>query len=203
MALWSKIANTDRHAPYEPDPIAHAQARRDLDAGNKEAIVKFKELAAEGSVLSMLDLARVYKEGGCVSADATEAERYLRQAAHAGSYFAYYCLGVIYLKQKRYDEALSALSYASGKGYAPATHILGRIYCEGIGITKDKMRGEKYLARASAGGSLIARAALAHLLMQDRKRPLRMARGGLLLLATIPQILVAAIFDNPGSDRMR
>jgi hypothetical protein len=203
MFCMTRIPDADEMARDEPDAVRFRNAYARLKIDPEFAIGEFKDLANAGSLLSMLQLGDAYKLGIGVEANIGTAEQYYRRAADAGSLLAYYFLGRLRLRQKRFDEAFSAFNYASGKGYPPATHFLGRLYCWGIGVTKDTVRGEALLRRAAERGSAAAVLALSTSLLQNSTTGLRLVIGLWLRFIGLVYAIGALILEGPKSDRLR
>lgn len=127
-----------------------------------------ERLADRGSPMSMVYLGHAHEVGKGLPIDNNEAEKWYRHAAESGSVFAYYCLGRLFLREKRYDDARTAFELAEADGDAPSIYYLGEIYRRGWGVERDLERAKKYFTRAAANGHLVSRGALA--VMREREK---------------------------------
>lgn len=197
------IPNLEDQALNEPDVTRFRVAYKQLKTGNSDAIRQLVELADEGSILSLVHLGDAYRTGDLVRRDISKSEEYYKRAARAGSLLAYYYLGRILLMQKKYDEAMRFLNYASGKGYGPATHFLGRVYLSGKAVTADIGRGEKLLRRAAKQGSVAATLILSTSMLRNDRTFKRIVTGIALRCIGVAEALFFLIVEGRSSDRLR
>lgn len=197
------IANLDEHARPEPDLRRFDRAYKLLEAGQEEGLLELRQLADDGSVLSMVHLGDAYRFGKVAKADFAEAEKYYRKAADHGSLLAHYFLGWLFLKQNRLEEAMRYLNLASGKGYGPATNFLGLIYITGRGVGKDVTRGESLLRRAIQQGSIAAQLGLSTSMITNSPTLRRRMIGITLRITAIIRSLAVFVKEGPRSDRLR
>lgn len=202
MSFLTQIPNVDERALDEPDMEGFRIAHRLLSSNPKEALVKFRELAERGSMLSVVQLANAYWKGVGVECDITRAETYYRRAENMGSLYAYYALGRMLMSLNRTDEAISAFSYASAKGYPPAIHYLGRMYFMGKGVGKNPVLGRQMLERAARKGSLAAKVTLSGLLIRDTRHPWNIIRGLWTRFTAICEIFIVVLAQGPASERL-
>lgn len=198
-----KLANLEEQALPEPDARQQRRASKALKSDTAAAISKLKDLASQGSLLSMLQLGCVYYDDKIVDRDFEQAETYFRRAAQGGALLGQYFLGRLFLRQGRYEEALSAFSYASGKGFAPAIHYLGKMYLQGKGVTADPKKAIELYSRAADRGSVAAKLGLSSILLANRRGPGDFWRAIWLRLIGVPQMLFTVITEGYGSDRLR
>jgi uncharacterized protein len=192
--------NIDRVIP-EPNVERLRRAHNMLKSDPVFALQELKALADMKSISAMIHLGRAYENGTSVETDMVEAERWYRHAADNGLLLAYYYLGRLYLNLARYNDAISAFSYAAAKEYPPALHFLGRVYFFGLGVTQDLSRSEDYMKRASRRGNIIARSFLATIFMRDFSRPKRVLRGVALRLICMVEFFYILITEGRHSQR--
>jgi TPR repeat protein len=197
-----RFANVDERALREPDLDGFKAAHRLLASNRNEALARFQELAEQGSMLSLLQLARAYSKDLRVEHSPARAEAYYRRAANLGSLYAYYALGRMFMAQNRVDEATSALSYASAKGYPPAIHYLAKMYLTGKGVGKNSVLGMQMLDRAKRRGSIGAKATLSGLMMRDSDHPWNVIKGIWTYLVVIGEIAVVVFTEGPSSEML-
>lgn len=187
----------------EPDQARLYRAHNMLQTSPVAALRELKELAALGSVMSMVYLGDAYKLGKGTDISLPDAESWYRRAADTGSPLGIYFLGRLYFASKRYTQAIEVFSVAAESDYAPAVHFLGRMYASGKGVKKDLVKAELLLERASKSGSVLAKGVLAHLLTHTNASPSRFARGALLYVSALMSLVVVVITEGITSDRLR
>ncbi len=136
----------------------YRRAKELLKTDPTRAVTELIHLASKGDVRSITELARCYALGLGIDTDSAKAEEMLRQAADAGDMWAYFLLGRICFRQKRYEEARKWLSIAAAAEFSPALFDLGKIYFLGLGVEKDRNRAARFFERAATAGSIIAKA---------------------------------------------
>ncbi|MFN3352775.1 MAG: tetratricopeptide repeat protein [Brevundimonas sp.] len=97
------------------------------------------------------------KGGGVYKQDLVLAKKWYQFAIDAGSVRAFYGLGLINLYYREYSQAIYHLEKASEYGYAPAMGALGSVHFKGLGVDRDKRKGEHLWRRASELGHLNSR----------------------------------------------
>lgn len=153
--------------------------------------------------MSMIYLGYAYRDGSGVNKDLIQTENWYRRAADAGSIMALYELGILYIQQKRYDEAKQAFRFAAAAGYAPAIHQLGRMYCFGMGVEKDIRKAKTLWEDASASGHIFATNHLGRLLIRTHLSTAEFVRGIFLIARSFVDIAIALCVEGLGSDRFR
>jgi TPR repeat protein len=148
-------------------------------------------------------LGEAFAKGNGVAVDYDEAEKWYRRAADAESLLAYYSLGRLYLRQRRYDDARDAFEFAAEKRYVPALHFLGRMHFAGNGMARDPEKGEQLLQRAADAGSVVAKAGLAQHLIRTGSSPSRKLRGVRLWLEARVSFIIVSLTEGMTSDRLR
>jgi TPR repeat protein len=188
---------------HEPKKDQVTQAFKLLRSRPRDALDVFEKLAKAGSPASMFYIGVIYQNGMGCPADISAAEKWFRRAADAGSVTAYYSLGDLYGRSKRWREAREAFAIAGAKEYGPALNRLGRIYAVGRGVEKDVRKARQYLERASAEGNLPGRIALARVLIGHSGNWIDKGRGTLLYLSSWLLVLSTLLFEGYASERLR
>ena len=153
----------------EPDYDALVRAHRMMGKTPTQGLSELKALAARGSPMSMLYVGAAYALGQGVAVNLTEAITWFRRAADAGCVRAYYNFRIPIPKDKQYAAAKEAFEVGSAQDFAPAIHMLGKIYFFGYGVDKDFQKAKPLLERASARGSVFAKRLLAYQLMHGHE----------------------------------
>ena len=125
----------------------------------------------------MLVVARACLLGNGTPLDKKRAEYWYRQVANAGSVFGHQCLGRLYVQEKRYAEAKPEFEFGAARGSPVARLALGKLYFLGWGVEKDHDRARRYYEQAIDRGSVIAKAYLARMRIQEGSSLLEKARG--------------------------
>lgn len=163
--------NYDLPIEYEREPDVQAWRKAKLlqksDPGG--ALENMRTLAAQGSLLSIIEMGRAFALGIGTPKDDIEAERWFRRAAAARSVRGHYFLGRLLLRMRRYKEAAEAFSFSAARGYSPALHDLGKIYFLGLGVEKNITLAERYLCQASESGSVFARKLYSRLVIETAR----------------------------------
>ncbi|MFO1434849.1 MAG: hypothetical protein U1F34_00190 [Gammaproteobacteria bacterium] len=142
-----------------------------LKLQDRDPVRVFQELlrlAQNGSINSMLELGWAYKKGLGTKTDTDEAARWFRRAYDGGATQAALYLGGIYWRMEKYADARDIFAKGGEDGDPVCLYWLGRMYQDGIAVEKAPDKAYDLYVQASAGGSLIARAAAARLLMSGR-----------------------------------
>jgi TPR repeat protein len=115
----------------EPDLAGLRRAYDLMSTDHSNAIARLEALASQGSIMSMLYIARSFATGGKSEENSAKAAEWYRKAADKGSLFASYSLAKLYLTMNRAEEARKILESDALRDYMPAIHERGRIYHRG------------------------------------------------------------------------
>ncbi len=195
----------DQHIKWElePDRARLIRAQLMLETNPAQALDELKKLATNGSPMSMYYIGIAYAFGKGVTIDLDKAECWYLRAAEAGSERAYYELGRLYLKAKKYGESKKAFERSAAGGFMPAVHMLGRMYFFGYGVDKDFQKAKPLLERAATWGSVFAKRLLAYQMMHSRQG-WRVVWKGLVLQCRVYVDAVVVLFsEGTSSDRFR
>ncbi len=142
-AAWADFAAGLR--AYESHDYAAALQLRKADGGPDACYV----------------LGIMYYKGEGVTADKTEAIRWLRRSAEKGNVRAAYNLGMIYDKgdgvHQDLKEAAKWYRKAAEKGHVQSQFNLGLMYTNGEGVPKDRQEAVRWLRKAARQGHPNAR----------------------------------------------
>lgn len=167
---------------------------KDID----HAVASLEDLAKRGSIMSMVYLGDTYYQGKLISKNLDLAEHWYLGAAAAGSVFANYTLGTIYVRAGRYRDALRVLTVASNKECRRAAYLVARIYWFGAGVERDPDLAERYLEQAVELGSIPAHKLLGRILIEKKTSSTDTLRGLRLIFVALIKKAVAAISGKHG-----
>lgn len=168
-----------------------------------KAKLEFEKRAEQGNILGMVFLGEVHMTGTGTPKNFDAAEFWLQRAANAGSARAYFHLGQLYLMKKKAQEGVEALTRSVEGGFAPAMHLLGRMYSGGHGVRRDREMGRKLLVNAYKNGSVFAKTALGMSKMRERSSILSMLGGACLWISGVAAAVKITLFEGPTSDRFK
>jgi uncharacterized protein len=186
----------------EPDLVELRQAYDLLTVDPPQAIERLKLLAARGSTMSMIYIAKSYATGDSSKENFLEAENWYREAASKGSDFALYSLGKLYMKAGESVKAKEIFASKALQDYLPAIHELGRMYHHGIGTEKDLTLAKRLLEKAAAQGHVFAMRELAGMLSRGGYGLLQVPRGLYLFIKSIVSMIRILKTDSPHSEKI-
>lgn len=186
---------------HEPDLERLNKAYGLLKTDHKNAIRELKELAVMGSLLSMVHLGWVYQKGVGTDVNTAEAERWLLRAYHGGSNMGAYYLGHLYMEEKNYLSAIKVFAAGASNKYPPAMYCLAHMYLDGLGIQPQEDVARTLLEEAADLGHIFAKGTLARLLMSGKYGVSSMAKGFVMFIGTLKDVMVVGITD-PSSERL-
>ena len=163
------LARIRRHVENEvPESItALGSAYRYGDFGlaksDKKAAKIYRRGAELGDVNSMIELARMYRNGSGVKLDTKKAARLYRMAADRGDAIGQASLGCYLYSEKRFEEAFRYYALAADQGFTNGEYNLGICYMRGDGTEVDLGKARYWFERAAAKGDEDAIEALAEL----------------------------------------
>ncbi len=192
-------ANVPGAPALRPPEEAFRLGTRALRSGETEkGLTQLNYAAAQGHPLAQWKLARIYAEGDGVKRDDGKAFDYYSKIAnsHAEDYpgtpqarfvaNAFVALGSYYLAgipaagvKRDPTRARDMYSYAASYfGDADAQYLLGKMYLDGTGVSRDARNAGRWLTLAAQKGQFEAQARLGELLFRgDDGVPAQRARG--------------------------
>lgn len=114
-----------------------------------QAYQKYLSAAHDGYAPAMLQVGNYLAYGRGVDKDMQKAETWYLRADRAGDKNAIPVLAKLYLKQGRYEQALTFLHKGLHRRDGESIYLLGRCYQEGWGVDKDKQKAIKYFLLAA------------------------------------------------------
>jgi tetratricopeptide (TPR) repeat protein len=180
---------------------AYKRAKELLKTDPDQAVAALICLASDGDTRSITELARCYAAGLGTEKDPAKAESLLRKAVDAGDMWAYFLLGRLCFRQKRYQEARESLAIAAAAGFSPALHDMGKIYLLGLGVEKNLPKAKDYFERAMNAGSLFAKARLGRILLKEHFLRSKL-KGAYLLLGAILKLFPILFREGFNSVRL-
>ena len=184
---------------------ALARNARDLYRADRheEAFALSRSLADSGRappwVLSMIGT--MYYRGRGTPVNRTEAMRWYTRAAAAGDPGALTFLSGVAKDDGRYADAKTLLEEAAAQGYGRALLQLGYIYDRGLGVPQDRKRARKYFDQAAAKGYVFAKRFIAGQLLRGDDGVLAIAKGMLMFVSSVFEIVRSRVRD-PYSDKV-
>jgi len=158
-------------------PLAFKQAIQSAQAGNVEGqkllgvmyyeglgtkrnvseAIKWLEVAAkQGQIDAIVNLAHIYTNEKSGVKNPNKAEKYLISAAEKGDAESQYNLAVHLgrkgVKKPDWGKIFTYLRKSTAQGFIPASHRLGVLYLNGIGVTKNEAQGVKLITSAALKG---------------------------------------------------
>jgi len=113
-------------------------------------------MAEAGDPYAMRDVGICYMDGNGVERNNSKAMAWFRKAAGLGEPEAIHRLGVLYEKEKDYDEAMKLYLKATILGNTRAMTNLGYLYINGYGMEKDPVEAMRWYRRAADLGDPLA-----------------------------------------------
>jgi TPR repeat protein/serine/threonine protein kinase len=143
-------------APSEPAPSVPTTPATTVATDNAVA-ADYRIKATAGDVESARKLGLLYLKADGVPRDATEAIKWLENAADKGDALAQNALGEVYLKGNGIKEddvqAVNWFQKAADQGLAEAQFNLGKMYISGLGTAPDQEQGVSYYQKAADQGN--------------------------------------------------
>ena len=130
----------------------------DSNYDSKKSLEWIKKSAELGCVSGQVELADIYYNGQGTSKDDEKAKKWYKEASDNGDDYSCTQLGIIYLEEKNYSEAVKYFKIAAERGYPEAQHRLGCRYDKGQGVKEDKAEAFKWFKMAANKGNMKAQA---------------------------------------------
>jgi hypothetical protein len=157
---------------------------------NIEGLQMMEALATRGSLMSHLYCAEAHRTGIVSQVDLTQSAKWFQRASDDGCPYASYRLGRLYFTDRQYFYAKQYFERGVRDDYAPAICMMGFLYSQGLGVSKDWDKAREYLEKATAQGNLLAKGVLASLLIRRRWGLVQMVRGIYLFVAGFIETLL-------------
>jgi TPR repeat protein len=141
----------------EADPTAVDRAYELLQANPVESFTQYLALAERGSVWSMATVGQMLYQGTGTAQDLEQAEQWLLRAYHAGSDYGLICLGYLYERSKRYEEAQEVYKTGAARGFVPAILYLAACYRRSPNWAQDRRKTLALLEQGPAASDLFVR----------------------------------------------
>ncbi|HWI26483.1 MAG TPA: hypothetical protein VN668_05895 [Stellaceae bacterium] len=186
----------------EPDPTELWKAVGLLSSDREAALALLRNLAARGSIMSMIYLGHNIAIQSPFSANRKEALAWYRKAAVSGVPFAIYSLCKALHVNGNFEEEIHLLQSEQLLDYGPALNQLACIYRDGEHVPRDPAKAEELYRRAHEVGHLTAMRNLGAFYTKGlgglRKIPL----GIYLLVAVLPAFFREYARDGFRSERL-
>ena len=146
----------------------------------KTAVDRWRGPAVAGNADAQFNLGQAYKLGRGVPADLNQAEQWYRKAAVQGHPQAEDNYGLALFQNGKRAEAVPWLEKSANRGEPRAQFVLGTMYFNGDGVTRDWVHAYALMVRSSQSGLPQAATALAqmdkYVSLQERQQGLSLAR---------------------------
>lgn len=146
----------------------------------KKAVSEWRGPAIAGDPDAQFNLAQAYKLGRGVPADLAQAEEWYRKAALQGHPQAEENYGLALFENNKRLQAVEWLERSAARGEPRSQYVLGTMFFNGDGVTKDWVRAYALTVRAAAQGLAQASTAQAqmdrYITLSDRQKGLELAR---------------------------
>ena len=191
--LIGRALEPDWSAEPDLDKLRHCKAL--LQTDRLLALRGLEELADSGSIMSMLYLAHEHGHGALSSRNLEASINWYERAINAGSVLASFHLGLLYKGVGRFAEAFDAFKVGAEADLAASIYQLGRMYRDGLGVSKNLQEAQELWDRASVLGHPYAKRNVACFLISGRRGILNVPRGFLLLFAAIFQTFRLSMYE--------
>lgn len=141
----------------ETDPAAIHQAYELLQADPAESFGQYLALAENGSVWSMATVGQMFYVGTGTAQDLEQAEKWLLRAYQAGSDYGLVCLGSLYERSKRHEEAQEVYKTGAARGFVPAMLYLAACYLRSPNWAQRRRETLALLEQGPAASDLFVR----------------------------------------------
>jgi TPR repeat protein len=185
----------------EPDTVALWNSFQKLNSNPLEGIRELRELAAQGSLMSMVYIGYAHQRGKGLKKDLAEAERWYRRAYEKGSLEGLRHLGIVLTEMERTDDAEAVFLEGVSKDYSPVMHRLAKIYLASHQPERWK-KAIPVLERGTQLGHVFAKRTLAGLLLTGRLGLGQVPRGMKLFAESIVEAFRLGRTE-PNSDQVK
>jgi TPR repeat protein len=182
----------------ETDPEAVYQAYEGTDP--VESFRQYLALAEKGSVWCMATAGQMFQTGTGTTQDLAQAEKWLVRAYQAGSDYGLICLGCLYERSERSEQAQDVYRTGVERGFVPAMVYLASSYRKSPEWTQRRSETLKLLERGRAAGDLFARHWLATAMVRGWFG-LKYVPEGIRRLPSVAHDMVALVEDETASSR--
>lgn len=156
--------------------LANPSAKRER---TRQAVDWLTHAAEAGLDCAQYALGKLYRDGGSVAQDMTQAVIRFSQAAERGNQYAMYALGKLRLESDDPAAALRWFRQSADLGNQFAQYRLGKLLLSGDGVAKDTAGAVRWLTESAEQGNQYAQYALGKLYLlgkdipQDRESAVR------------------------------
>jgi hypothetical protein len=171
--LDGALALEEKKAQAEFQYNQALQAEKDKEWTRARSL--YEKASTAGHALAGVNLGALYFSGEGGPRDESGARTLFAEAAKKGDVIAAYNAGLLRFSKLQPgstdQECVSYLEQAAVGKIPMAEYLLGIMYADGSGVTKDLEKGHQYLVQAKSRGVLAAAAALER--VEERMKPLR------------------------------
>jgi hypothetical protein len=182
----------------EPDLDGLRLAYNKLQTDNDGALKELRELADQGSVMSMIYIGDDYYSRRGQIGNILKAREWYGLASENGSLIAEYKIGRLYYNDDHFNSALFHFNKIIDDGPSGSLHIVGHMYQHGKGVDRDLETAKRYFELGAAKGHVYAKRDLSRFLMSGRYGIPNIIRGLLLWLSCVTDIVTLVWTENEG-----
>lgn len=124
-----------------------------VQVDQNKSIEWLRKAAENGHIKAMNDLATLYLNGQGLNRNINNAKYWYLKSAKLGSSESAFSLGMIFISEGKYEDALPSLIYASDLGNENAMYNLGLMYENGVGVKADNKISFSWYQKAVKNGS--------------------------------------------------
>ena len=140
-------------------------------------VEELTQLAEDGERYAQYFLGKLYRDGGLLTPDDEQAEKWFRRSAENGLDCASYALGRLLQSQGSMEEAVGWYEHAITQGNEYAEYRLAKLYLTGKGVPKDADRALELLEASAEQGNQYAEYVLGKLYLDGTLVQKDMMRG--------------------------
>lgn len=174
------LAQSAQQKAAQTDPVKAGVDAWQERGDYKTAVALWRPEAIKGNPDAEFNMGQAYKLGRGVPTDLNQAEQWYRKAALQGHVQAEDNYGLLLFQNGKRPEAVQWLERSSSRGEPRAQYLLGTMYFNGDGVTKDWVKAYALIVRSSQSGQPQASTALAqmdrYIPVGDRQQGLTLAR---------------------------
>lgn len=149
--LFKAANKNDKSAQYNLSLMYRYGDGVEID--QKKSIEWLRKAAELGHMIAMYDLATLYLIGDGLGKNINNAKYWYIKSAQLGSSESAFSLGMLFFSEKKYEDALQNLIYATDLGNKDAMYNLALMYENGIGVKADNKKSLYWYTKAAEKGS--------------------------------------------------
>jgi TPR repeat protein len=181
---WAQTFQQDLQAAQAGDLLAQVRVGKDYDIGPNvnrnyvQAAYWFGVASGRGSLEASAWLGSLYMYGRGVTRDWDKGLGLIQQAANGNNPVGLRFAGEVYERgMNNYTQAMTLYNQAANLGDANSMTWLGRMYLNGLGVTKNVTTATSWFLKASNAGDSWGKMAYAQMLLRAPRTGVKTARA--------------------------